>query len=514
MKELIKKQLNDNEGFIIPKNNQFQNEYLEKEEDFLYHITGFTGSAGICLLTKTESILFVDGRYTIQAKKQAKNFTVLGMKEFVSWILNNKIKIVLFEPLLHTVQEIKKIEKHNIILRPKKILFSLQKNKPEIYAPFVYEEKKKWEYQKPFLLTDTESLSWFLGIRSNAPYKPITYAYALILEEKTIVFQDKLYPLNIENVIWKTIDEMPSIIKNYKNLFVDDSSLPYEYLQYLDQPLFIKDPSLMQRACKTKEEQEKIREICQIDGKAINQFLRWIKAQENITEIEAQDHLEAIRKKNPLYKGASFPTISSVNNNGAVIHYRAASETNQKIIANSIYLVDSGGQYFGGTTDVTRTITIGKPTNEQKEMYTRVLKGHIALACAVFPLGTKGFQLDILARQFLWEVGYDYPHGTGHGIGAFLSVHEGPQSISGYPNETILYPGMVLSNEPGFYKEGEFGIRIENMMLVKKSKWNGYLEFEMLTYVVLDNDLIEKSLLTKKEINWIEDYQKQSELNE
>ncbi len=250
------------------------------------------------------------------------------------------------------------------------------------------------------------------------------------------------------------------------------------------------------------------------DGAALTRFLAWLAQhgqQGDVTEIQAADVLESFRRENEHFQGLSFPTISGASANGAIVHYKVTPETNRKLKPGSLYLVDSGAQYLDGTTDVTRTVAIGKPTAEMREHFTRVLKGHIALGSARFPKGTTGTQLDVLARHALWQVGLDYDHGTGHGVGHYLNVHEGPQRISKAPNTVSLEPGMVISNEPGYYKTGAYGIRIENLVAVinqreRRKKETNTLAFETLTLAPMDINLVDTSLLTKHERDWLNDY--------
>jgi len=274
------------------------------------------------------------------------------------------------------------------------------------------------------------------------------------------------------------------------------------------------DPCVLSKACNNPVEIAGTREAHIRDGAAVCEFLAWLgkeALQGTVTELDAQAYLDSCREQQVLWKDLSFPTISAGGPNGAIVHYRAMPETNRLLIPDTIYLVDSGGQYLDGTTDITRTVAIGMPSLEQRECYTRVLKGHIALATATFPKGTTGTQLDTLARQPLWEVGLDYDHGTGHGVGSYLGVHEGPQRISKAPSTVVLKKGMIISNEPGYYKAGEFGIRLENLVLVVPAESQGstdreWLAFETLTVVPFDRNLIDLSLLTSTEIDWVNSY--------
>ncbi|MGH7094677.1 MAG: M24 family metallopeptidase, partial [Stellaceae bacterium] len=276
------------------------------------------------------------------------------------------------------------------------------------------------------------------------------------------------------------------------------------------------DPCLLPKACKNPVELDGTRAAHRRDGAAVTRFLAWLAREApngELCEIAASDRLEALRRAGKHFRDLSFPTISGTGSNGAIVHYRASPETEKRLEPGSLYLLDSGAQYLDGTTDITRTIAIGTPTPEMRDRFTRVLKGHIALATARFPRGTTGSQLDVLARRALWQEGLDYDHGTGHGVGSYLSVHEGPQRISKAPNAQPLLPGMIVSDEPGYYKTGEYGIRIENLIVVQK--WahpaqtgdaREMLCFETLTLAPIDRALVDASLLDRGERDWLNQY--------
>jgi Xaa-Pro aminopeptidase len=272
------------------------------------------------------------------------------------------------------------------------------------------------------------------------------------------------------------------------------------------------DPCALPKATKNMVEIEGTRAAHRRDGAAITRFLAWL-AQEaprgNLTELQAAEKLASFRRQDPLFRDFSFDTISGAGPNGAVVHYRVNDKTNRRIETNSLYLVDSGGQYLDGTTDITRTVAIGTPTAEMKDRFTRVLKGHISLGTVKFPKGTSGSSLDVLARRPLWDIGLDYDHGTGHGVGSYLSVHEGPQRISKVPNRVALEVGMIISNEPGYYKTGEYGIRIENLVVVQPVEDQpNMLRFETITLAPIDINAIDRSLMTSDEVAWLNAYHK------
>ncbi|MDH3770847.1 MAG: M24B family metallopeptidase, partial [Nitrospirota bacterium] len=274
------------------------------------------------------------------------------------------------------------------------------------------------------------------------------------------------------------------------------------------------DPCAMPKACKNSVEIQGAYAAHERDGVAVCQFLAWLERETpsgQVTELQASAYLEECRQKQAMWEDASFPTISGAGSNGAIVHYHSTPETNRSLEVGTLYLVDSGGQYLDGTTDITRTVAIGEPTAEYSDRFTRVLQGHIALAMAKFPEGTTGSQLDALARAPLWAMGLDYDHGTGHGVGSFLGVHEGPQRISKSANDIALKPGMIVSNEPGFYKAGAFGIRLENLVVVKREEMSKdairpFLAFDALTVVPFDRKLIVVDLLSTRELDWVNAY--------
>ena len=508
LRQLIKDHKGD--ALFIPRSNPYQSEYVRPHEERLAYVTGFTGSAGQALITLDNAYLFVDGRYTLQAINETEGFEVLPHHTMKSYLKGR----VLFDPNLVTVHHTNSFPDATWCPTPFNFIDHVWTTRPTVvdHSPYIYQPRREWLYTHPTLLTDVESVNWLLGLRGcDGGFTPTVYAYALILQECIHVFLEKPHTLPIQGVQFHTMDTLEGILSSYENVYVDPKTTPYALLPYLKNPLWKADPSVLERACKTREEQEGMRIAHQKDAKALSLFLQWIKTQDKTTEMDAAVYVENLRRQDPTYRGPSFPTISAANANGAIVHYHPTERTNTIIESPCLYLCDSGGQYLSGTTDVTRTIALGPASCEQKEMYTRVLKGHIALATVRFPHGTTGHQLDVLARQYLWEIGQDYAHGTGHGVGSFLCVHEGPQSISCHPNPTPLMPGMVVSNEPGFYKEGDFGIRIENLMLVREEQ-DGFLSFEMLTFVPLEEVLIVEDLLTSFEQKWIKGYQAQCRL--
>ncbi|WP_141699539.1 aminopeptidase family protein P, partial [Candidatus Marithrix sp. Canyon 246] len=314
-----------------------------------------------------------------------------------------------------------------------------------------------------------------------------------------------------ENVTIYEFTDLATILDklNQSSVLIDPKQTPVWIVKRLNKIVKGDDPCLLPKACKNSTEIAGTRAAHLRDGSALTRFLSWLKP--GVDEIQAAERLEQFRAETGLLHDLSFDTISGYGANGAIVHYQVTAKTNKVLETGNLYLVDSGGQYLDGTTDVTRTIAIGTPTAEHKDRFTRVLKGHIAIATCRFPEGTTGTQLDILARHALWQVGLDYQHGTGHGVGIFLSVHEGPQSISKRINKIALKPGMIISNEPGYYKAGAYGIRIENLILVTEAEAieggeQPMMGFETLTLAPIDRNLIEVSLLNEKEIAWINNY--------
>jgi len=526
------------DGYLVPKNDEYFNEYVSKSRDRLKFISNFSGSAGFALILKNESYLFVDGRYTIQAKIQSgKNFKIVTIpKKFPKDILKNKKKIKIgFDPKLHTEKQLNFLfNSKNIVLKPinRNLIDMFWYKKPkDLNKPFFslsikdsgQDSQKKITKVKNILLknkveyllvTAPENVAWVLNIRGHdSEFSPIPNARLLInskgdvhlfspLEKvgkikKIFLNKIKFYDENILESRLKTLRK--------KNIWLDSLSCSIHYKNIIkkNNKLLEKiDPIYFFKSIKNTTEIKNMKKTHLIDGAALTKFLFWLKKNfrnKKITEISAQKKLEDFRKMNKNYKFPSFSTISGTGPNSAIIHYKASLKSNRNLKKGDIYLVDSGGQYSFGTTDVTRTISLDNNSNFIKEIYTRVLKGHIAVSIYKVRKNSKGSDVDRNARIFLKKIKLDYPHGTGHGVGYFLNVHEGPQSFS-KNNKVNLKSGMVISNEPGYYEEGNFGIRIENLIYIKKNK------FEELTMTPMEKDLIKKKMLNKKEIAWVNKY--------
>jgi Xaa-Pro aminopeptidase len=531
--------------FILPNNDEFSNEYLPKSANRLEFITGFTGSNATIIIGQKKAAFFTDGRYTIQAATEVNNKDYeihnLADKSWAKWLLENSKNNdkIGFDPKLHSLSAInyyqKILEKRKIVFLKENPVDHIWSSRPKApatkafihdlkYAGISAEEKIKIitkNFSKnadALILNSPISICWLLNIRAtDIDFTPIALCHAIIykngkvdlfIDEKRLDPKVKKHLKNVKIISPKDLEKNILLLKN-KKIQLDPNYCNYWLASLLQKSKIIEatDPCLIQKACKNPTEIKGMIKAHEIDGAAVTKFLLWLKNEaKNIDEIKTTKKLLEFRKQNKEFFSPSFATISGFASNGAIVHYHATKKTNKKIKGNSLYLVDSGGQYFYGTTDITRTISIGKPTSEQKHNFTLVLKGHIALATAEFSNKTTGSDLDILARQFLQKEGKDYDHGTGHGVGCFLSVHEGPQNISKRKNEIYLKPGMIISNEPGYYKTGEYGIRIENLVLVEKAKKKGFLKFKTITLAPIDLNLIDFKLLTEAEKSWLINY--------
>ena len=526
------------DGYIIPKNDEYFNEYVSSAKDRLKFISNFSGSAGFAVILKNKNYLFVDGRYTIQARIQSgKSFKVITIpKKFPKDVLKfNKKLTIGFDPRLHTESKLnflfniknislKSVNKNLVDIvwskRPKELIkpfYSLSKKNTGISSEEkILEVKKFFNKDKVdyLLVTAPENIAWILNIRGHdSIFSPIPNARLLMNKNgdihffanpKKITMIKKSLP---KKIIFHEENKIEKILTNlYKNkIFLDSLSCSVYYRNLLKKKNIIVekiDPIHFFKSIKNITEIKNMKKSHLSDGVALTKFLFWIKKnfrKRKITELFAQKKLENFRKMNKSYKFPSFNTISGSGPNTAIIHYRASPKTNRSLRKGDLYLVDSGGQYSFGTTDVTRTISLDNKSNYIKEIYTRVLKGHIAVSNFSLKKNSTGSKVDQSARKFLKKIKLDYPHGTGHGVGYFLNVHEGPQSFS-KNNKVNLRDGMIISNEPGYYKEGSFGIRIENLIYINQNK------FEELTVVPIEKDLINKKMLNKNEINWINKY--------
>lgn len=514
------------DAFMLHTKDEYLNEYSKE----LTKLCGFTGTNGLLIITKDNKCpFFTDGRYITQARNQLDqgSFQVYNIQEEdpCEWVKANLTLTTSLGYYLQyfTVKEIRKYEdicklvpysiKKEISRREQKIVSHASgessKNKCEKVAKSIDKEAEA------VLLTDPNSISWLLNLRNeNAKYTSCILGRAVLYKSGNVDFfvQDKEHSTietNLDNHInIFDVSELESSLRKLNSIIIDPSTTPMSIMTVIQNKQVVEreDPCLIYKAVKNQIEITGAINAHIRDGAAVTNFLCWLENNigNEVTELNAEEKLLEYRKEQDLFKQPSFPTISAFNGNGAIIHYRASSKTNKAIQKDGLYLIDSGGQYLDGTTDVTRTVAIGNPTNEQIAHYTIVLKAHIAVASAVFPLGTTGGELDILARVHLWKFGIDYMHGTGHGVGSYLSVHEGPQAIS-KGNKVELMPGMILSNEPGYYIPGKYGIRIENLMYVERQE-NGFLSFKQLTSIPYDRRLIDVQMLAQDEIKWVNSY--------
>jgi len=539
--------INNIDGYIIPKNDEFFGEYVSPEKERLKYLTGFSGSAGQSLVLKKQAFLFVDGRYTLQAQKEVrKGFKVIQIhKTIPSDILRkNKQKLRIgFDPRIYSLASLINLYKtENVKLIPikKNLIDKIWPNKPKLkfnkffilktqYAGKSFKNKinlickiLKRKKLKNLLVTAPENVAWTLNIRGkDNSYSPIPNCYAIVNYKKkiTLIVENKKISKNFKSQFGKVVKYVnPTDITAHfnsldkkQNFLIDKFTCSYFYREKIAERFkYIEeiDPIFFLKSKKNIVEINNTIKSHIADGTALTKFIYWIKNNINkikISELSAQKKLEQFRKKNKNYVSPSFNTISGSGPNGAIVHYRANSKTNRIIKTKDVYLCDSGGQYHYGTTDVTRTICFSKQSQKIKNIFTKVLKGHIGVATYKLKKNTTGKKLDIVARSALKKAGLDYAHGTGHGVGYFLNVHEGPQAISKI-NNIKLEEGMILSNEPGYYETNKFGIRLENLVFIKKYKKK--LRFENLTFAPIEKDLINFKLLNKKEKKYLNEYHK------
>jgi len=531
----IKLKHNNIDGYIIPKNDEFFSEYVF--HDRLKSISGFSGSAGLAIILEKENYLFVDGRYTIQAKQQAgKFFKIIEIHKFLPRKLLKNLKLG-YDPRLFTKSnldiyfgnslKLKSINKNLVDLIIKK---KNNKNKPfysindskicENYKSKIKSiakilNKKKVDY---LFISAPENVAWLLNIRGfDVPYSPIPNCNLVISKNNKIFIIAEEYKtkklLNEKKLTKNQIINPKKISEFFKSLrgkkfLIDGKTCSISNERIISSKFLISekiDPCHYLKSIKNHKEIKHMMDTHIKDGVALTKFIFWIKNRVNkiTTEIQAQNKLEKFRKKNKNYLFPSFNTIAGTGSNGAIIHYKADKKSNKIIKKNHLFLCDSGGQYNYGTTDVTRTICFTKQPKQIKNIFTKVLKGHIAVVTSNLNKIKTGKELDRKARKFLKKSGLDYPHGTGHGVGFFSNVHEGPQAISKY-NLVKLKEGMILSNEPGYYKKGQYGIRIENLIFIKKHKKK--LGFENLTLAPIEKDLINYNLLNNFEKDYLFKY--------
>lgn len=521
------------EAFFVPRTDMFHGEYVAAHNERLAWVSGFTGSAGFAIITLNNSYLFVDGRYTLQAASQSPEFIIC---DYTAESINKLIKEALncdlyYDPWLMSNQELSQWQKRiNMVALDANPIDVLWDNRPkaELKPAYVYKLEYAGESREQKLaklhhhmqthnesiwfIGDPEIVCWLLNLRGNdLPNTPLLQTMALVSPTDVTIFcdlekisQDLKQIINC-NVL--SLDDLQKVLsKQQSPVCADSSSTPAALVNDGISFIWKTNPCYLMRAQKNLLQQQGMRECHVRDGLALLKFWQWLENQTDVTEVKAQEYLYQCRAEQDLFVIESFPTISAFNAHGAIVHYRSTDTTDVKL-ENGIYLLDSGGNYLDGTTDITRVFALGaKPTKAQKYHYTLVLKGHIALSAIKFPKGTLGSQLDVLARQYLWNEGLDYSHGSGHGVGGFLSVHEWPQRIFSKGSNIPLELGMVISNEPGYYLENQYGIRIENLQMVVSADKQGFYQFEPLTMVPYDNHLIDFSLLNEYELIWLKSY--------
>lgn len=547
------------DGFIVPHEDEYQNEYLPAANDRLAWLTGFTGSAGAAVILTQSAVMFADGRYTLQVREQTDpelfGYEDLANNGIATWLRRKAPEGAKlgYDPRLHSPDGLKTLEKaaghRNIELIPQDTnpLDTVWEDRPGQPAETItvqplgkagvdHAEKRESigegiadEGADAAVLTAPPSIAWLLNIRGgDVAHSPLPLATVIIRKDgETDLFVN---PAKVTDEVRSHLGNQVSIHEESafettlstlkgKKVLVDPATASAWHFTALENAgaavVRGDDPVALPKACKNKAEIEGSKAAHRRDGAAVTRFLHWFAHEApkgQLDEITCAQKLEEIRRENAEgLKDISFETISGFGEHGALPHYRVNEASNLKIEKGTLYLVDSGGQYPDGTTDITRTMPVGEPTDEMRNRFTRVLKGHIALSVIRFPEGTSGMALDALARAPIWEAGLDYDHGTGHGVGAYLGVHEGPQRIAKGSSPVPLKAGMIVSNEPGYYKAGEFGIRIENLQYVTEPETipggdRPMLGFETLTLAPIDRNLIEPALLSDDERAWLNAY--------
>lgn len=549
---------NSLDAYIIPVSDPHLDENIPDHWKIISWLTGFTGSAANVVVTDSSAALWTDSRYFIQAQKQltGSGFDLVIPKTFqpadyTDWLaehISSGSRIGL-DGRIFSITQLRKLknkleEKSIFIVNDCDLISDIWKDRPPL--PF----SEAWDFPVKFtgkerlqkisevraqmksrnidfhLLTSIDDIMWLLNIRGNdVSYNPLLLSFALIGEVQIIFFvEEKKIPGNLASEFdrlgiimlpYEEVEGLESFIIEGSSILINPATTSVALCNLIPDKLkIIEDISIPTRmkAVKNKTEIVNIGKVMIKDGVALTKFFYWIENDLGVvpmTEVSLAGRLHEFRMHQEGFLSPSFSTITALNEHAALPHYEPTSETDSIIGESGIFLVDSGGQYLGGTTDITRTISIGPSTAQQKKDFTLVLKGHIALALAKFPAGTKGYQLDLLARKALWENGLNYGHGTGHGVGYCLNVHEGPQNISPADVKINIEPGMLVSNEPAIYREGEYGIRTENLILCyedEETEFGQFLKFDTVSLCYIDKNLIDKSLLDHNEINWLNNY--------
>ena len=550
------------DGFVVPLTDEHMSEYVGSYAQRLAWLTGFQGSAGSAVVLPEEAAIFVDGRYTLQVRSQVSatewSYQSVPETSTTQWLEGHAPEgaRIGYDPWLHTRDWVKKAKEAlatrgaELVPVERNPIDEIWTDRPEAskahlvvqsdqYAGKSAAEKRTeigdWlmkHHADAAVLSALDSIAWAFNIRgADVTHTPVALAYAVAHADGTadlFVASEKIGP-DVRQHLGNGVrlherSEFESALTELKGktVVVDPERAVAAIFEALEKAgakvLPLRDPTILPKALKNPAEIAGQKTAQTRDGAAIARFLHWIDEEApkgDVDELIASDKLESLRRESPELRDLSFDSISGSGTNGAIVHYKSSEKTNRKLEKGTLYLIDSGGQYVDGTTDITRTVPIGEPTGEMRDRFTRVLKGHIAIATACFPKGTRGSQLDSFARRPLWEAGLDYAHGTGHGVGSFLAVHEGPQRISPVGSsqsggDEPLQAGMIISNEPGYYKTGEYGIRIENLVLVVPREIEGaekeMLGFETLTFAPIDRRLIDVEMLEPEELVWLNCY--------
>jgi Xaa-Pro aminopeptidase len=548
------------DGYVVPRADAHPGEFLPLAAERLSWLTGFTGSAGTAVILREKAAIFVDGRYTLQVRRQVDG----GLYEYrhlteeppAQWIADHLWRggRLGFDPWLHSAAQAATLRRacekvgakltatadnpidaiwsdrppaplSPMVAHPLAIAGESSEAKRRRMAEVVVREGADSAF-----IASPESIAWLLNVRGgDVPFTPLSLAFAVLhgngavdlyVDGRKVVAESRRHlgaGVNLREPAALAAD-LDGLGQGGRVVRVDRDNVPawvWNRLERSGAQLRVgDDPCLLAKASKNAAELDGMRAAHRRDGAAMARFLAWLEqaaSEGGVSERSAASRLESLRCAAAGYRGPSFETISGVGPNGAVVHYRGTAESDRVLTPGTLYLIDSGGQYEDGTTDVTRTLAIGEPTAEMRRHFTCVLKGHIALATAVFPRGTSGMQLDALARRPLWDAGLDYDHGTGHGVGSCLGVHEGPARIAKRASPVLLEAGMVLSDEPGYYREDAYGIRIENLLAVEERPGHGddgrpFLGFETLTLVPIDRTLVDVDQLTQEERGWLDAY--------
>jgi Xaa-Pro aminopeptidase len=519
----------DIDGYIIPSTDEYQSEYTAPYARRLECVTGFTGSNGIAIILKDKSLFFTDGRYIDQAARELdqNEFEIYNITEISEYIPALTLGL---DDMLFTERQLSCFDKATLKAIDVNLVDAIWSDQPEFPISPIFAYKEEYaglaaeiklqgvrSYMKRaggdyLLLTSLDSICWLLNIRaSDIPYCPMLLSYLVISHKEMWLFiEDRPFESIILDITIKPRAQIKAFLSGIVGkVIVDKKTVPLGLFRACKDVISGDDPCTLPKACKHEVEINGSKSVHIKDAIALCEALAWVEEEApsgNLSEYDISEKLTDYRKQQEGYVSDSFAAIVGYQENGAIIHYRAPESSSKLIKGEGVLLIDSGGHYLGGTTDVTRTINIGTPTNEQKLRYTQVLKGHLNLARQKFVPGTSGGNLDVLARMYLWQDRVDYAHGTGHGVGNMLSVHEGPQNISRF-STIALQKNMIVSNEPGFYKSGSYGIRIENLQYVTESD-SGFLQFETLTLVPYCKELIDLSFLTKDEMLSLQHYQK------